>query len=348
VRETLLSGEDYAAHEGQDHGGDLAAAARLFPWAPRPWLDLSTGINPFAYPYAPLAPEIFTRLPETCVAIEATARQAYAVPPHAGIVAAPGSQALIQALPRLWAARGRPLPRVGILGPTYTEHAANWRSIGAPVEEVRNFAALDAMDVAVIVNPNNPDGRLTAADDLCALAARLVRRDGLLVVDEAFMDLERSEAHLVPQLPRAGVIVLRSFGKTYGLGGLRLGFAIAEPGLAEDLRTWFGAWAVSGPAIAIGRQALSDAAWRERTGRRLTAQIAVLDGFLKGAGFTICGGTRLFRLTSHPQAAVWFQRLGEAGIYVRRFADAPDKLRFGIPGDDRSLMRLGDIFAKGL
>src|SRR3979411_2339408 len=45
------------------HGGDLSAVRRRFPTAPQPWIDLSTGINPVAYPVAQLPPEIWSRLP---------------------------------------------------------------------------------------------------------------------------------------------------------------------------------------------------------------------------------------------------------------------------------------------
>ena len=173
-------------------------------------------------------------------------------------MAAPGTQALIQWLPHL-----APAQRVGVLGLTYGEHAGRWAAAGAHVSIVHDLDALARCDVAIVVNPNNPDGRLVAAADLAALAGRV----GLLVVDEAFMDVMPPGWSLVPTLP-ARTIVLRSFGKTYGLAGLRLGFALASGELAVSLRRAVGPWAVSGPAIAIGCRAFDDGPWLVGTRRR--------------------------------------------------------------------------------
>ncbi|WP_233559773.1 hypothetical protein [Oleomonas cavernae] len=58
------------------------------------------------------------------------------------------------------------------------------------------------------------------------------------------------------------------------------------------------------------------------------------------AGFDALGGTRLFRLYRHDEAAAWFERLGKAGILVRPFDYQPDWLRLGLPGDKASWARL--------
>jgi cobalamin biosynthetic protein CobC len=213
------------------HGGDLGEARRLFPGATEPWIDLSTGINPIPYPLPPLAPDLFARLPEPQAHgdLEAAAAEAYGADDAGCVVAAPGTQILISLLPSL-----RPRGRVAILGPTYAEHARAWRVAGHAVAEVGSLQAMGEVDVAVIVNPNNPDGRLVPADALRGLADRLHRRGGWLVVDEAFADFDAAES-LVPALPE-GAVVLRSFGKTYGLAGIRLGFAIARGPAGAMLR----------------------------------------------------------------------------------------------------------------
>ncbi|MFI4997660.1 MAG: threonine-phosphate decarboxylase CobD, partial [Hyphomicrobiales bacterium] len=319
-----------AAGPGEDrrldevyHGGDLTAAGLRFPDAPQPWLDLSTGINPLAYPVGELPGEAWTRLPDgqSIRSLEAVAAAAYGAPDAAMVVAAPGGQALIQLLPRLLPAR-----RVGILGPTYGEHEACWLEAGALVETLDGIEMLEDVDVAVIVNPNNPDGRLMARDELARFALRLARRGGVLIVDEAFMDALKGAASLVPGLAQANVIVLRSFGKLYGLAGLRLGFAVASLGLAAIIRRALGPWAISGPAVEIGRRALADVRWRHDCVARLIGDAARLDALLEGAGFAIVGGTPLFRLVRHPRAPQWFERLGRAGILTRPFAARPDWL----------------------
>jgi cobalamin biosynthetic protein CobC len=320
-----------------EHGGKLLAARRAYPQAPEPWLDLSTGVNPYAYPFAHPPMESFTRLPqpEELWALEAAAATVYRVPAAAQVVAAPGTQAIVNWLPRLLPAR-----RVGILGVTYCEHARSWATSGAELTVVEDLSGLEDKDIAIVVNPNNPDGRLVAAADLHALAAVLGNHGGLLMIDESFVDFLEPDASVVPNSAESGIVVLRSFGKTYGLPGLRLGFAIAPNPVAEKLRAALGPWPVSGAAIAIGSTALTDAAWLAATRARLHADARPLDKMLAAAGFASAGGSLLFRLVRHEDAQGWFERLAKAGILVRRFEARPSWLRFGIAGSDAGRIRL--------
>ncbi len=316
------------------HGGDLGEASLLFPRAPEPWIDLSTGINPIPYPWPAPEASAFTRLPAKAelAALEAAAAAAYGAPPER-VVAAPGTQALIDLLPRL-----RPSGRVVVVGPTYAEHAAAWARGGHAVAAVADLRDIGEADVAVVVTPNNPDGRVVPVSDLAAAAAGLAARGGWLVVDEAFADLEPVES-LCGAVPPA-CLVLRSFGKTYGLAGLRLGFAVAGEPLVGLLRRGIGPWAVSGPAIAVGRCALADAAWRHEGVAARGRDAARLDALLERAGGRIVGGTRLFRTADFPDGPGLFDRLGRAGIFVRRFEAAPARLRFGLPPDAQAWSRL--------
>ncbi len=312
------------------HGGDLGRARALFPAAPEPWIDLSTGINPIPYPLPALPLSLWQRLPaaDDEAALLAAARNAYRVPAGAGIVAAPGTQILIDLLPRVVPDLIRAGP-VAVLGPTYAEHALAWRKMGATVVEADMLARADDAATVVVVNPNNPDGRLLPQEALTVLAARCAARGGLLVVDEAFCDFT-PEASLVRALPPA-TLVLRSFGKTYGLAGVRLGFAIGGAPLVSALRDAMGPWAVAGPALAIGAQALADAAWLAQAGAARAADAARLDALLAPLG-EIVGGTVLFRLLATPEAPALFAHLGRRGLYVRRFQADPTRLRFGLPG----------------
>jgi cobalamin biosynthetic protein CobC len=318
------------------HGGNLDEIGRRYPDAPRPWIDLSTGINPIAYPVPALAAETWSRLPtaadERALLTAAAARCGVRSP--ASIVAAAGTQALLQIIPRL-----RGPSSVAVLGPTYEEHALCWRRCGHSVRLVGEIDALVDADVAIIVNPNNPTGRLLPRDTLASLASRLARRNGLLVVDEAFSDFLPSESSLASNLPPA-TLVLRSFGKTYGLAGLRLGFAITDTALAGQLCGALGPWAVSGPALAIGAAALSDDAWLHQARERLRSDSRRLDALLIAAGCEIIGGTPLFRLAETANADVLTDRLARHGIHVRRFPYNPTWLRFGLPGREEDWQRL--------
>jgi cobalamin biosynthetic protein CobC len=318
------------------HGGDLGEAMRRYPDAPRPWLDLSTGINPVPYPLPDLPADLWTRLPSRAdydALIEAAAAR-YGVKDLATIAAAPGTQALIQLLPRLL---GLPGLKAAIVGPTYEEHEVSWRRQGHEVRIVDTAASAQPDEIPVVVNPDNPTGRLTPL-------AELRLRTPWIVVDESFADFLPAAASLVTGRP-SNAIVLRSFGKAYGLGGVRLGFAIAEEDIAAAIREELGPWAVSGPALVIGRAALSDEAWLHNAARRLADDGRRLDDLLKATGFTILGGTPLFRFVRHDDTAGMVQHLGRHGIHVRAFFLAPDRLRFGLPGDDAGFRRLAAALA---
>ena len=321
----------------ESHGGDLSAARQIFPRAPEPWLDLSTGVNPYRYPFSSPSPESWTRLPDLAAlsALEASAAAAYRASPHANVVAAPGTQAIINWLPHLFPAR-----RVAILGFTYFEHFAAWRASGAATSIVEDLAEFEDKDVGVIVNPNNPDGRIVPLEKLRALAEDFRQRGKLLIIDEAFADFCEPGVSLAPHLPPSGAVILRSFGKVFGLPGLRLGFALAPADVAARLRAALGCWPVSGAAIAIGLEALCDESWLSATGKKLAAAGSALDAILDAAGFQLRGGAPLFRLAASPDARQRFQTLAEAGIWVRRFDARPNDLRLAIPKDEAERARL--------
>ncbi|QCI68297.1 threonine-phosphate decarboxylase CobD [Phreatobacter stygius] len=322
------------------HGGDLDTAKRLFPDAPDPWLDLSTGINPIPYPLPDIPASAWQRLPGRAeeAGLLAAARRAYGVPADAGLIAAPGTQILIELLPAL----GRAGDRIAVVGPTYGEHVRTWRKAGHEVAEVQSLAEAGDARVLVLVNPNNPDGGIVAPGELDDVARRFAARGGLIIVDEAFADFEPGTS-IVPTLPPS-TLVLRSFGKTYGLAGLRLGFAVARGDLTARLAERLGPWAVPGPALVVGTTALADRGWRDAAARARAGDAERLDRLLAKIGRVI-GGTSLFRLVETEQAADLFDRLGRHGIYVRRFQDQPLRLRFGLPAGEAAWSRLAAALA---
>ncbi len=324
------------------HGGDLSWAEARFGRPDQPWIDLSTGMNPWPYPIGAIGDEAWSRLPQARV--EADLREAaaryYGAPGVDCVVSAPGSQALIQLLPRL-----RPPARVAVLGPTYGEHAPCWEAGGHQVTTIDDDGFDGAWpdgvwDVVVVTNPNNPDGVARSPMMLDEIADRLAARGGWLVVDEAFADTE-PRLSLAESTNRPGRIVLRSFGKFFGLPGLRLGFALAPPEIAGRIAAALGPWAVSGPALEIATRAFDDDAWIAATRERLAAAAARLDRVLRDGGLEPSGGSPLFRLVEHPSAASVFQSLGEHGILARHFPDQPNRLRLGLPPDDAALALLG-------
>ena len=321
-----------------EHGGDPAALEARFGKPEGGWLDLSTGINPVPYAVPEMPASVMAHLPLKAEmdALLAAARKAYGVPTDAAIVASPGTQALIQMVPTLFAPGD-----VTILGPTYGEHAPAWAAAGHRVQDVSSICAQAARPApfGVVVHPNNPDGRTQTVEGLLAFADELFDRGGALVVDEAFADVT-PELSVTPYAGRDGLIVLRSFGKFFGLAGVRLGFAICAPDVAKWLAAKLGPWAVSGPAIWAGTGALNDTAWMEDARARLKADAVRLDAMLERAGLSVLGGTPLFRLAKSEEAQAVYEKLGRAGILTRPFADNATWLRFGLPGNDTDWSRL--------
>ena len=325
-----------------DHGGSLGRARALFPDAPQPFVDLSTGINPHSYPLFDLPATILTRLPEPARVRElaAVAAHAYGAPSASQVVPAPGTQIL---LPRVYSLirPGRAL----ILGPTYAEHPRAAALCGHHAAETGDFTALAGADLAIVVNPNNPDGRIVSRENLLDLAHTLRRKGGLLVVDEAFMDVGPRQESLCSDVGEGSLVVLRSFGKFFGLAGLRLGFAITSNDIVRRLDAEFVPWAVAGPALEYGVRALSDVSWQDAMRRRLEHDAARLDGLFEKFGICVDGGTSLFCHIAMPNAAALFDTLGNRGILLRNFAGRQQKLRAGLPGGEEEWRRLEEALA---
>lgn len=332
------------------HGGGITEAAARFGGRLEDWLDLSTGINPCPVAVPPVPERAWHRLPDRQTVDDA--RLAAAEYYRTGGVLplpVPGTQSVIQLLPRLmqWHGNGKtPAPmRVAIFGPTYGEYARVLSAAGFAVDRVDDADALGVEHALVIVvNPNNPTGRAFAPAELLAMAARQKANGGLLLVDEAFGDLQ-------PELSVAGhvreqgnLVVFRSFGKFFGLAGLRLGFVAATEPVLASFADWLGPWAVSGPALTISK------ALMQGDTRAIAAGIlerrAGLDAALDGAGLKRIGGTGLFVLVEHPRAALLQERLCEAHILTRKFDYAPTWLRIGLAPDAAGDRRLADALAR--
>ena len=310
------------------HGGGLMTAAAAFPDAPMPWLDLSTGINPEPWRGPRATDEALNRLPDPAalIQLEAVAAAAFGAAPERTAAVA-GAEAAIRLLPLLLGVRA-----VEVVGPTYGAHAEAWRAAGVATRLIApDQAAASQAGVLVIVNPNNPDGRLSRRADLAALAQARSRAGQWLIVDESFIECAPEDS--VSDLTAPGLIVLRSFGKFYGLAGVRLGFMLAAPELIRRLRALQGDWPVGADALALGCGAYADVAWRQSTQAALVQRAERLDALLMQAGFQITGGTSLFRMAHTPQADQWFRHLCQAGILTRPFDHTPDALRFGVPGE---------------
>lgn len=320
------------------HGGDLSEAMARFGGTSADWLDLSTGINPHAYPHSSLVTaEDWTRLPAPSAhdALVETARTAYQVPETMGVVAASGTQALIAQLPRLVSRTS-----VAIVSPTYASHAESWASAGHAITAVPSVDQIPQHTPYVVVaSPNNPTGAQYNPQDLLTLARTLHEREGMLIVDEAFADSIPASS-LLPHIQDESVVVLRSFGKFYGLAGVRLGFMIAPGPVCRTMRERLGTWAVSGPALKIGHAALNDHDWQQTMRAQLAEEAQRLETLVKAAGFTVTGQTPLFTLISCEDAADLHYHLATRHIWTRLFDYSENWLRLGHPATEDEWQRL--------
>ncbi len=321
------------------HGGQLRKAAAHYGIPLSDWLDLSTGINPNAWPVPTLPPTIWSRLPEDDDGLEAAAQNYYRA---ADVLPIAGSQAAIQTLPRL-----RAPGRVATIHPGYAEHAHAWRSAGHSVFKA-TVSMLDEMtqqvDVVVLAHPNNPTGTRFSHEQLLAWHDRLATRGGWLVVDEAFMDAT-PQYSLAAFCSRPGLIVLRSLGKFFGLAGARVGFVCAEKEFLNRLHSSIGPWTVAASSRYIATAALLDKPWQTSMRQRLTADSDRLSKMLDRHGLSPQGGCAMFQWIPTLNAIEVHTRLARFGILTRLFEEI-SSLRFGLPGNDNDWRRLDNALAE--
>lgn len=321
-----------------EHGGRLREAAARYNIAADRWLDLSTGINPQAYPLPPLDPACWQRLPEDDDGLEAAAAAYYG---NDRLLALPGSQAAIQRLPAFFAPAA-----VACLTPIYEEHPQAWVRTGHKLRRLHHATLTRALAAAtphvVVCNPNNPTARRLSRAELLAAAEQLRQRGGWLIVDEAFAD-DRPDDCVTPfaGTPAApNLIVLRSLGKFFGLAGARVGFVFGAADKLERLREALGPWPIAGPARAVARHALTDIAWQETARHTLAAASERLAALLAPLGeLSVCA---LFATLATAHTDALYEHLARRAILVRRFPEH-GLLRCGLPGDEAGWQRLGRV-----
>lgn len=190
--------------------------------------------------------------------------------------------------------------------------------------------AMDAETRLVYVaNPDNPTGRTVAREALAALA-RSLPEGAVLVVDEAYLDFA-DEPEVLDALPMLreldNVALVRTFSKAWGLAGLRVGYGILPPALADAVRELALPFSVGAPALAGALAALDDEAhWRASVDLGREGRVMLLAA-LTDAGCEVVRGQGPFVMFRPPKpAAVVFEDLLDHGVAVRPLAYA------GLPG----------------
>lgn len=317
------------------HGGGIAAAAEYF--GGDDWIDLSTGINPQPWPGAAELRFDWQSLPDggALAALEAAAASVFGVDAR-HVCAVPGTEI---GLRLVGGQIGGPARHVTPGYRTHGEMIADSAATGWA-------GAQDADGSLILANPNNPDGRLIDRDAMQALIGGR-GPGGWLVIDEAFADADPTHSAAASVDDAQRLIVFRSFGKFFGLAGVRLGFVLGPQAIIAALRKQLGAWPLSAAAITIGTAAYSDANWIAATRQRLPVEAATLDAMLIGRGHQPVGACPLFRLIEVDDAHALFERLARRAILTRPFADQPRWLRLGLPADAAALARLEAALSDG-
>ncbi|MEH6345221.1 MAG: threonine-phosphate decarboxylase [Bermanella sp.] len=246
------------------HGGNLHQVSVQYKIDIDNWIDLSTGLNPNPFPVNYIPMEVLSNLPYDNPDFIKVAADYYG---PENFIALNGTQEAIQGLPELLERHPVLLPEVG-----YQEHIQGWHLAGSEISLYPSWDMNESIHVIdnwlennprghlVIINPNNPTGLKFTPEQIHHWASK--RDSGCyVIVDEAFMDLTPQDS-LLCQNFNDNVIVLRSFGKFFGLAGIRLGFAFASQTVLSALKHRQGLWAVNGPAQYIAKQAFKDLAWQ--------------------------------------------------------------------------------------
>tara|TARA_Y100000746_G_C15433819_1_gene419786 strand:+ start:130 stop:1077 length:948 start_codon:yes stop_codon:yes gene_type:complete len=303
------------------HGGKLDSVIDQYGGKKSEWLDLSTGINPTPYPFKKVDKISWNRLPDdnAFASLYKAARNFWGLPKSSHILGASGVSSLIALIPFL-----QPFKTVSIQNPTYSEYELSFKRFGCKVVETGG-------EINVVVNPNNPDGKIQIKHDV------IKNHKKVTIIDESFCDLS-PENSLLDLADHPGIIVLKSFGKFWGLAGLRLGFAIGTPQTISPVKDVLGPWQISGPALAIGHQALTDTLWAKKTRLELAKSAIRLDLIMND--YKLVGGTNLYRLYHAQDSHYLTQHLASHKILVRNFDYNKNWVRIGIPGQESDWERL--------
>lgn len=247
------------------HGGDIiSASARYFVPLAR-WIDLSTGLNPASYPCDDVPSSAYQHLPYLQPSFLQAASSYYGSEQSIALI---GSQMLIQNLPLCVTKKAVLLPSAG-----YSEHRQSWQQAEFELNEYPAFdtekavasidqqLALNNQQHVVVINPNNPTGLLIDPKQLISWANALAT-DCNMIVDEAFIDMEPEQSVLSYQWPN-NMLVLRSFGKFFGLAGIRIGFAFCRGVLKQRIEKQLGLWMINGPAQYLATKAMQDTHWQQ-------------------------------------------------------------------------------------
>ena len=337
------------------HGGQLHQVAKQFRITPKNWLDLSTGIAPLSYPIPEIPEKLYQALPQPNNELKTAAKHYYNTD---NLLVTNGSQAIIKLLPALWREENQHSTTVYLPEQGYKEHALAWQTAGFTLcwykDQLPALTQIENNAVLVVINPNNPTGQLYQQSDLIKYQEKLTQCGGLFVIDEAFIDVIKPSQSMANKVisTNKNTLILRSFGKFFGLAGIRIGFLIGGETWLEKFSEQLGPWQVNGPAQFIAQKALADKHWQAQQQHNLKTLKkclhTVLIDNLPAKNISIITGTDLFQtvyfkenIENKCSAESYYIALCKQGVYVR-LTDDKCALRFGL-ATEQQLERLVNV-----
>lgn len=339
----------FAATEACQHGGRVREISRMLG---KDVLDFSASINPLGNP--PLEDIVLSELRNICHYPDITYsdfREAAAsfvgVDPE-NIVPGNGSSEIIRIFSEVCIDDGE----VAVIPtPTFGEYETQSRLAGAQIvktdlglddpkdlDSVFDESLLRAAKAAFFCNPNNPTGILTAREEIMRLAERCEECGVFLLVDEAFIELsdpDQSLADLAPDME--GLVVMRSLTKSFGVPGLRLGFAVTNRKLAEIMNRARIPWSISSIASAAAVHLLKNKEFLEMSRQVVIKELEWLTGALTSIGLRPLRSSTNFMLVdvrgTGMNSGEIAERMMHEGILIR------DCRSFGLDGYVRVAVR---------
>ena len=321
------------------HGGELLNASRLSGIPVHDIIDFSISVNPLGYPscVGPLVGQILTDLikyPDSeSTELQQNLADTIGINKNC-INVTNGSTEMIYFLPALW----RKNSSVVCVNPCFSEYERAFRLAGIPIHEwnlshetlfslnmdafLHNLGLIGDLGGVIIGHPNNPTGNLCEKASLLRLLDYCEKRNIFLVADETFIEFSGWEHSLLHWVEQSKYLILvQSMTKFYALPGLRLGYGLTSPDIADKIRSFRPPWSVNAMAQQIGIAVLNDQEFKKKSREFIEYERAYLYKEMTGIPsieiYPSNANFLMFRLCGNHTASKLYQNLLQKGLLVR-------------------------------
>ena len=282
---------------------------------------------------------------------------AYVNVSDSGILTGNGSDELVQTILLTFGGLGKSLV---LHPPTFGMYRIYARLTGTAVADVPllpdltldtegmlKAALKPEANVVIICSPNNPTGSLFPQEDIL----RLTRESGkIIVVDEAYAEFVGET--LVPEIKNyPNLIIMRTFSKSFGMAGLRLGYLLGQPeviDLVNRVRAPFNVNTFSQRAGILALEHLAE--YREQIRRIMAETGKLFEGLSRLPGVVVYPTRTNFILFQPPDSDGWAEALLKEGFLVRNLGDIPVlgrclRISAGLPEENERFLQAVQRFS---